>query len=456
MKKFLSVLMAVVMILSFAACGSNKESVTSLTLPGDGLTSLNAIVKAGFKTVNNQIIENVYAQTVENSKAQQFVVVVKVLPEQLDAFNAIDYFDEKALDKYLEVIGENQIEDILDTATVLPSKEQLDSYKGMTIADFEATGAWMSGYSGDNGQYGFNFTDDFCDYRVELEKGTKLKDLDDIDLFDNEIQDLKIGSIECEGITGMYISTYLSQFLDAPEKVCPKEMGEPKSSLDEINAAVGCSIKAASGATEEKFSVIDGKIAQYIYVLDDMYYCVRSSADTNINLADDSFEEYPLVDENGYVTNIGSTTDATNSIRFVFNNYQYAFIIYDNGEFDWTKVNELSNEFKNTVYSFKEGSIIKDLVGGYSADENYSMSIVPVSDELLQVAAFTYTQTETETEQKVWTMLVKLNGSKLTYDKSQLDVYKNGEQTSKNAGKGTITVKDGTLVWDKRTFTKVQ
>ncbi|MDO5331744.1 MAG: hypothetical protein Q4E99_03610 [Bacillota bacterium] len=44
------------------------------------------------------------------------------------------------------------------------------------------------------------------------------------------------------------------------------------------------------------------------------------------------------------------------------------------------------------------------------------------------------------------------HAEKSIYDKSKLEVYKNSEHTTKEAGKGSIIVKDNTLVWDNHTF----
>mgnify|MGYP003319303439 CR=1 FL=1 len=104
------------------------------------------------------------------------------------------------------------------------------------------------------------------------------------------------------------------------------------------------------------------------------------------------------------------------------------------------------------IYAYPAGSVFDGLMGQYTAEDNYSMSITPVSDKSVQATIFTYTQTDTDIEQKLWTMIVKSNGSKLTYDKSKLEIYKNGEQTTKEAGKGSITVKDGSLIWNNHTF----
>lgn len=373
MKKILSAFLVLVMIFCFVACGNSNGAKTSAVLPAENLNTLNAIFKKGFAWAGTSITENVYVQTVANSKNEEFLVVVKIADDQMDEFSAIDYFDEDALEKYLAVIGDSEI---------------LDVYAKADIEKDE-----------------FEFQEE-----------------------------------------------YVAQFLDEPEKAEPKDLGDAKASVEEINKEVGSNIKTVAGATEEKFSVIDGKIAQYIYKIDDTYYCVRSSADTSINLAHDEFDEDPIVDEDGYITISTSQNDFTNSVRFVFNNYQYAYIVYDNGVLDWSQFDVLSGGYRKQICEYKSGSVFEKLLGTYSSSDNYSMSIIPVSDTAVQVTIFTYN----ETEQKLWTMLAKESGSKLSYDKSTLETYKNGDMEKTAGGKGSLTVNGGLVVWDKHTFTLVQ
>ena len=350
MKKILSILLALAMMLSFAACGTQTGSLTASVLPDDSLDTLNKIVKQGFETVGTQMVENIYVQNLVNADGAEYVVVVKILPDQLDKVQSIDFFDENATQKYLEIVGDNVIEDTLSISDVVPDQDYFDAvYKGTTIADFELEGAEMTGYSGIDGEYSFDFSDDFYDYSVELEEGTKLEDLDDMDLFDAAIQDLKIGKITCRGLSFRFMDNYITQFLDEPEPVIPQELGEPKASLDEINKAVGSGIAAMPGATDEVFNLIDGKIAQYICVVDGTYYCIRSVADENINLFDDNFSEKPIRDQDGNVITSYKQTDDFYGVRFMIGKCQYAFIVYD-GDIEYEAFSKLYETYYVSVY----------------------------------------------------------------------------------------------------------
>lgn len=448
MKKFITFLLVSAMVFLFAACGQTE---TVSLIPGEDLHTLNEVFNNGYMDSSLTIGDNVYAQRVTNQKGEAYILIVKVPEELMDAFEAVDFQADDAHQQYLDLIGDIEFTDVCNETDFLPTQEELDAYKGMTIAEFEMGGAEITGYSGDNGDYVFFFDDDVCSYRVELEDGVKIEDYDDTDMFDAAIQDLKIGKVSCDGLTFIFMDRYVDQFLDAPEKAAPKELGEAKSSLDEINAAVGSNIKAVEGATDEKFSVIDGKIAQYIFSMNGYNFCVRSSADTNINLASDEFEEYPLVDEDGYITTVYSQNDFTQSLRFVFNEYQYAYIVYDNGEFDYMEWNALCEEYKNAICEYEEDSALKALLGNYSSEDGYAMSGAPVSEDTIQISAYTFDDTET----KVWTMLVKENDGSLFYEKSRLEIYfRDGSESPapSDAGSGVFTVEDGAIIWDNHIF----
>ena len=351
MKKLLSILLALAMVFSFAACGSKKGPLTSSVLPYDGIDTLNKIVKQGFEVTGTQMMDNIYVQNVVNAAGEEYVVVVKIQEDQLDAMSAIDFFDDNAVEKYHAVIGDNQVEDILVIADVLPDQDYLDVvYKGMTIAEFEAGGAYMNGYAGSDGEFHFDFEDDSFEFEVELEAGTKLEDLEDMDLFDAAIQDLKIGKIICKGLSYSFMDNYLGQFFDEPEPVIPEVLGEQKASLDEINKAVGSSIQAVPGAVDEVFSVIDGKIAQYICVVDGTYYCIRSVADEITDISDDSFPEDPIKDQDGNVITSYKQTDDLYGVRFMIGKCQYAFMIYD-GNIEYEEFNKLYESYYAAIYS---------------------------------------------------------------------------------------------------------
>ena len=139
MKKITSILLAIIMVISLAACGGvNSGSLTASVLPSEDLDTLNKLFDAKFEFNGVQVIENVFAQHLENSKKEQFIAIVKIADDQCDAFETIDLWDEDSTQKYLELIGDNPVEDILIVSNFLPSKDQLALYNEKTIAEFEA------------------------------------------------------------------------------------------------------------------------------------------------------------------------------------------------------------------------------------------------------------------------------------------------------------------------------
>lgn len=449
MKKILAFLLALTMVFSLCACGSTNESKIEENKNIFECNCLNEILNNGYELGGMSTYDNLYIQTVINGDDEEYKVVVKVKNEQRNAFDEIDFLEDDAKEKYLALLGDEEYLDILDVSAFMPSDDMLKIYTGMTIAEFENMGTYITGYSGIDGKYIFDFSDDMCDYVVELEN-TNLKEYDEIEEFENAILNEKIKSVSCYSLSSVFLDNYLQQFFDEPEKASPKFMGEEKSNLDEINKIVGSNIKRVSNAQEETYSVIDGKIAQYIYKVDDIYYCVRASKDMQIDLADDDFVYDSIADENGYTTLSFMQSDYIKSVRFVFNDYQYAYIVYDNDILDYETFNRQQEEYRFSIYEYEKDSVLNKVLGTYICDNEYMMSVMPISSDAVQFSVANYNGTHT----KLYTMIATYSNNKFIYDKSRVEEYSNENYKTNNASGGVITLKEDTLIWENITFEK--
>ena len=123
MKKLLSILLALAMVLSFAACGNNSAAV-----PGEDLKTLNEIFKAGYEANGTMAYDYLFVQTVANKKGNEYVVTVKVPEELRETFQSIDFGADDAQKQYLDLLGDMELTDVLDTATVLPDNATCIGY----------------------------------------------------------------------------------------------------------------------------------------------------------------------------------------------------------------------------------------------------------------------------------------------------------------------------------------
>lgn len=338
MKKLLSILLTVLMTLSLCAC-SKKELVEVKTL--------NNIKENEFETSGYMSAENVFALQFKDEKGEVYIAVVKIPDDRIDAFDAVklDEYDN-TLNNYLSVIGDLELTDKVSLSEYEPSAEILDSYKGMSIAEFESMGFYMSGYSGIDGKYSFDFDDDLGYYNVELEDVT-LPDLDDTYAFDDAIQDLKINKITFIGLSTTFIDGLLEQYLDKPEAYVPSIKGDVVSSLDDINEQIGANLKSYPNASDEQFG-IDGDVGEYLFKLNDKYCAIRVTKNLTKAIIDFEEGEDNLQDEDGSYITYYSQTDVLYSVRFVQNDIKYAFIVFD-GNLEWNDFEAMSNDFRECI-----------------------------------------------------------------------------------------------------------
>ena len=193
MKKLTAILLALVMILALAACGSKQTSA------GNEITDL---VSQGYECRTWSADETQWRGLFmkEDSYDVIYKVVAPMTAKQYEEFDSIGFDDENAEEKQMAILGALTDVVVTDISDMVPTQEELDAYVGKTIGDMENDGFENTGWSGDE-ESGYSFYYDGPVYYclVNLAEGTVITDMDDYSA--NDIRALEIGSVEFLGIS---------------------------------------------------------------------------------------------------------------------------------------------------------------------------------------------------------------------------------------------------------------
>lgn len=198
MKKLIAMLLAALMLLSLAACGSKAEDT-----PADDASARNEITDlfdegyiCNLSIADENQWKGVFQQ--EESYDTVYMVTADMTAEKYTEFCDISFDDETALHTFLGGLQNVTVTDITD---MVPSQSELDAYVGKTIGDLEDDGFESTGWSGDP-EMGYSFFYDGPVYccAVTPAEGTVIEDMDDYSA--NDIRALEIGAVEFQGLSG--------------------------------------------------------------------------------------------------------------------------------------------------------------------------------------------------------------------------------------------------------------
>lgn len=196
MKKLIAMLLAALMLLALAACGSKAEDDSAKNEIADLFDEGYVCVMS---TSDETQWKGVFQQ--EESYDKIYMVTADMTAEKYEEFCNIDFDDEDALHA---ILGSLQNVTVTDITDMVPSQAELDAYVGKTIGDLEADGFENSGWSGDP-ETGYSFFYDGPVYccAVTPTEGTVIEDMDDYSA--NDIRALEIGAVEFQGLSGYII-----------------------------------------------------------------------------------------------------------------------------------------------------------------------------------------------------------------------------------------------------------
>lgn len=190
MKKFVSVLMALIIILTAVGCGEEKP-LSDENL----LTQLNG---EGYECIMTSVTEEYWKGLME--KEGQYLLVsapmTAALYEAYDAISFMDDYDEQ-MPAFLGSLEDVTCEDITEK---VPTQEELDRYIDRTMGELEEDGYEQTGYIGDEGVYSFFYDSDSYCLLVDPIEGTLIEDMDEWSV--NALRRLGIGGVTFLGFSG--------------------------------------------------------------------------------------------------------------------------------------------------------------------------------------------------------------------------------------------------------------
>lgn len=190
MKKLISVLMALIIILTLAACGAEK------TPPQQNL--ITQLTDEGYEYTMTSVTEEFWKGLMEKD-GQYLLVTAAMTPALYEDYNAIGFEDDydALMLAFLGALKDVTSEDITDR---VPSQEELDRYIGMTMGELEKEGYEQTGYLGDEGVYSFFYDGGSYSLLVDPVEGTLIEDMDDWSV--NDLRGLEIGGVTFLGFSG--------------------------------------------------------------------------------------------------------------------------------------------------------------------------------------------------------------------------------------------------------------
>lgn len=201
MKRILTVLLIVLMIFTFAACGSPDDSGNTAAK-----NEITGLFDQGYVCTANSADETIWKGIFqpEDSFETVYVVTAPITADDYEAYTQIDFDDEDGVKAFLGALTDVNVQDITD---MLPTQDDLDALVGKTFGDLENEGFESTGWSGDP-DMGYSFYYDGPVYccSVTPAEGTVIEDMDDYSA--NDIRALEIGSVEFIGVSGALLDNF--------------------------------------------------------------------------------------------------------------------------------------------------------------------------------------------------------------------------------------------------------
>ncbi|MDO5440995.1 MAG: hypothetical protein Q4F55_00360 [Bacillota bacterium] len=189
MKKILALILALVMICSFAACGNNepaKEENELAKLYADGFATRSVVCDEESWSalfMKDESLEIIYKATAPFTK------------ELYEQYEAIDWEDEAAYKNLYCNLENVTVEDI---TYLIPTEEDLQQFVGMKFGELEDLGWYNSGWTGGEGE-AYTFYYDGPIFYGSIVPEETVMDIDDLST--NDMRELTVKEMIFMGIS---------------------------------------------------------------------------------------------------------------------------------------------------------------------------------------------------------------------------------------------------------------
>lgn len=222
------------------------------------------------------------------------------------------------------------------------------------------------------------------------------------------------------------------------------------SSLEEINEQVGVHLikPGVMGVTNEKYFVIDGKIAEYDFEVNGGKYCLRASSVLEDDISGVYLGEKTMFEDVDTKTTFYSD-DTYNGFRCLLDNgHQYTLVTSD-GSVETDIFNEVANEMYDLICGEESDPEIKALIGNYQ-DSTSQRATATVEAMGYNCLLMDIIWSSSANESDEWMMMLTYDDGKLTYSDDEISHshYQNEEVVIlHDAIGGYLEVQDGKLLW---------
>lgn len=225
------------------------------------------------------------------------------------------------------------------------------------------------------------------------------------------------------------------------------------NSLDEINevAKVNLISPGVMGKTNERYSIIDKKIAEYDFELNGYEYTLRGADFTNKDISGlyfDGKEAFTQLDQS-----LDYNNDSTyKAYRFIINNKQYVLMVKDNNELDYeTFFSQFSDIYSQIIYESTSDEIKQYIGQYYDTTSQRAVADISLSDVNKLYIDITWSNSASEYEE--WIINADVKDNKITYDEivhMNVKVKEDGTllpEVIDDYGAGYFEIKDNKLKW---------
>lgn len=199
--KLIGLLLSFVLVFSMVGCGGaedknteeKKVEITSI----DQLLNEDYMYSTSGPAEDSNVWTGVYLKAEDYSAAYR--VVINFTEDELAAYNALDFVEEDAEQKMLDILKGAKDCTITDITDQIPTQDELDKeFVGKTIGELEETGFENSGQTNDE-QGHVQFFYDGPEYNVLVVPKEEIEDIDDYS--PNDIRALEIGTAKFWGFS---------------------------------------------------------------------------------------------------------------------------------------------------------------------------------------------------------------------------------------------------------------
>lgn len=222
------------------------------------------------------------------------------------------------------------------------------------------------------------------------------------------------------------------------------------ASLEEINEKVGVHLihPGVMGVSDEKFFVINDKIAEYDFNVAGGKYCFRAAADTSEDISGVHFSEGTMFEDSDTKVTFYSD-DTYNGFRCLLDNgHQYTLVTTD-GSVDNQTFTEVANEMYDLICGEESDPEALKLLGDYQ-DSTSQRASANVQVMGLNTLLIDINWASSAEENDEWVIAGKYENGKLTYGNDEIAHLKYvGEDVSQvnDSVEGYFEVVDGKLLW---------